>query len=142
MRTDILSKEELLRRIEAGESIRSIARELGVSKTVLSYRIKTFNNCKQAKKPISSLIGWNSIRRRIFEDRGRVCELCGWNKVNPQTNIVPVQLHHKDGDRTNNNEDNLQILCPNCHSLTEHYMFYGRSHDNKYGQKGTIRLRS
>ena len=28
---------------------------------------------------------------------------------------------HKDGDYTNNKEENLQLLCPNCHSLTETY---------------------
>ena len=29
-----------------------------------------------------------------------------------------MELHHIDGDRTNHKLDNLQILCPNCHSQT------------------------
>jgi 5-methylcytosine-specific restriction endonuclease McrA len=32
---------------------------------------------------------------------------------------LPLELHHKDGDHFNNEFDNLQILCPNCHSIQE-----------------------
>jgi len=49
------------------------------------------------------------------------CQCCGWNKINPFTGIVPLQIHHIDGDCTNNKEENLQLLCPNCHTLTENY---------------------
>lgn len=31
------------------------------------------------------------------------------------------QLHHIDGDETNNELSNLQMLCPNCHSQTDNY---------------------
>lgn len=47
------------------------------------------------------------------------CELCGWNKEHPYTHKVPLQVHHIDGNCMNNKEENLQLLCPNCHSLTE-----------------------
>lgn len=43
--------------------------------------------------------------------------------------------------RTNNRDENLEVLCPNCHSMTEHFMFYGKSHKGSYGQKGTKRLK-
>ena len=49
------------------------------------------------------------------------CQECGWNKVHPITGNVPLQIHHIDGDCTNNKEENLQLLCPNCHTLTENY---------------------
>ena len=45
--------------------------------------------------------------------------MCGWNQENQFTHIIPLQVHHIDGDCTNNKEENLQLLCPNCHSLTE-----------------------
>lgn len=35
--------------------------------------------------------------------------------------ILSLQLHHKDGDRTNNEIDNLTYLCPNCHAITDSY---------------------
>ena len=34
---------------------------------------------------------------------------------------IPLELHHKDGNRYNNQLDNLMLLCPNCHALTENY---------------------
>ena len=30
-------------------------------------------------------------------------------------------MHHKDGDHLNNNLDNIQLLCPNCHSQTHNF---------------------
>lgn len=47
------------------------------------------------------------------------CECCGietWNNL-----PIVMQLHHIDGDPTNNTLENLQILCPNCHSQTDTY---------------------
>jgi len=32
-----------------------------------------------------------------------------------------LQLHHLNGDNLDNREENLQVLCPNCHSLTENW---------------------
>lgn len=34
---------------------------------------------------------------------------------------IPLELHHINGDNTDNRLENLQILCPNCHSLTDTY---------------------
>ena len=61
------------------------------------------------------------IRRYIFEKNYNKCELCGWGEINSFTNTLPLEVHHKDGNYKNNTEDNLQLLCPNCHSLTENY---------------------
>lgn len=59
------------------------------------------------------------IRKYLFEKYNNKCQICGWGKENPITHKVPLQIHHIDGDCTNNKEENLQLLCPNCHSLTE-----------------------
>ena len=63
----------------------------------------------------------NFIRRYLFEKNDNRCEKCGWGEVNKTTGNIPLQIHHIDGDCTNNKEENLQLLCPNCHSLTENY---------------------
>jgi 5-methylcytosine-specific restriction endonuclease McrA len=34
---------------------------------------------------------------------------------------ITLELHHVDGNRFNNELSNLQILCPNCHSLTPNH---------------------
>jgi hypothetical protein len=47
------------------------------------------------------------------------CASCGLTEWLGQP--VPLELHHKDGDRTNNLLRNLDLLCPNCHALTGNY---------------------
>lgn len=47
------------------------------------------------------------------------CEICGISEWNGKP--ITLQLHHIDGDHNNNTIDNLQIICPNCHSQTENY---------------------
>lgn len=61
------------------------------------------------------------LRRYLFEINENKCERCGWGEVNPYTNRVPLQIHHIDGNCQNNREENLQLLCPNCHALTENF---------------------
>lgn len=84
---------------------------------------------KRKQKPFEELKAWTAIRRRIFEERGRVCEKCGWKEQNKFNGKIPVQVNHKNGDNTDHRKENLEILCPNCHSLTEHFMFYGKKHE-------------
>jgi len=71
------------------------------------------------------------IRNYLLNKHNYKCECCGWGEENQYTHTIPLEIHHKDGDYTNNIEENLQVLCPNCHSLTENI----KSH-NKQGRKG------
>lgn len=64
----------------------------------------------------------NYVRKYLFVVRGRNCEQCSWDRVNPKTGKCPVTIDHIDGDYKNSSIENLRILCPNCHSLTETYM--------------------
>lgn len=58
------------------------------------------------------------IRNYLLSEFNYCCEKCGWGKINEFSGTVPLEIHHIDGDCTNNLRDNLQLLCPNCHSLT------------------------
>ena len=69
----------------------------------------------------------NHIKRYMFTKHNYKCEKCGWGQINPFTQTLPLEIHHKDGDYRNNNEDNLELLCPNCHSLTQSYKGANRS---------------
>lgn len=42
------------------------------------------------------------------------CSRCKWDKI-PEI----LEVHHKDGNRMNDNIDNLEVLCLNCHA--EHH---------------------
>ena len=58
------------------------------------------------------------VRRYMLKKVNYKCELCGWGEINPFTNKIPLEIHHIDGNYKNTVESNLQVLCPNCHSLT------------------------
>lgn len=61
------------------------------------------------------------IRKYLFEKYNNKCSLCGWDKKNVITNKTPLEVEHIDGNSKNNKEENLTLLCPNCHSLTPTY---------------------
>lgn len=76
------------------------------------------------------------LRKYIFRKYNCKCARCGWNERNPYTGNIPLEVEHIDGDYTNNSEENLTLLCPNCHSLTPTYKGAnkgcGRKERNKY----------
>ena len=55
--------------------------------------------------------------------RGHKCEGCGLECWFDKP--IRLEVHHIDGDSLNNELNNLQLLCPNCHSLTA--SFRGRN---------------
>lgn len=67
------------------------------------------------ERPYDKVKDQRTIKKKILDMRGAECERCKFN-------IVEVlQVHHKDRKRNNNKSSNLEILCPNCHSI-EHYV--------------------
>jgi 5-methylcytosine-specific restriction endonuclease McrA len=56
--------------------------------------------------------GSRSYRKIALSFYENKCVKCGYTKV-PEI----LQVHHIDHNRSNNNLNNLQILCPNCHSI-------------------------
>lgn len=63
----------------------------------------------------------STIKKYIFDKYENKCAKCGWSEINPYTGTLPLEIEHIDGDATNNEEENLILLCPNCHSLTPTY---------------------
>lgn len=61
------------------------------------------------------------VRKYIHETRGTACEKCGWDEKHPVDGAVLTEIEHKDGDASNNELSNLEVLCPNCHSKTATY---------------------
>lgn len=66
------------------------------------------------------------IVRYLREKYDNRCSECGWNKRNSQTLKVPLEGDHIDGSWKNNQEDNLRLLCPNCHSLSSTFRSLNR----------------
>lgn len=61
------------------------------------------------------------IKKYLFNKYNNSCAKCSWSEVNPYTGNIPLEIEHIDGNFLNNNENNLLLLCPNCHSLTSTY---------------------
>lgn len=55
----------------------------------------------------------------LLEMRGHQCEQCGLAEWQGQP--IPLDLDHIDGNADNSSEENLRLICPNCHALTETY---------------------
>ena len=69
------------------------------------------------------------IHRYILEKQGYKCAVCG---VKDYNNLpITLELDHINGNSADNSEDNLQCLCPNCHSQTPTY----RSKNKGNGRK-------
>ncbi len=63
----------------------------------------------------------NYIRKYLFKKYNNKCSRCGWNKKNQYIGKVILEIEHIDGNPKNNKEENLDLICPNCHSLTPTY---------------------
>lgn len=69
--------------------------------------------------------GRGNVKKRLIEagvkeDRCEECGISHW-----RGRKLSIQIHHKNGDGTDNRLHNLVFLCPNCHSQTD--TFSGRN---------------
>lgn len=109
---------------------------LTCNKEIISNRKRKFcsNECqgnymytqnikKWLKNEISGLSsnGKNTshfVKKYMIQTFGNKCRICNWSEINTSTGKIPIQLDHIDGNFRNCRPENLQLLCPNCHSLT------------------------
>lgn len=78
------------------------------------------------------------FRKYFIKEHGSKCSLCGWGEINRSTGKVPLEIDHIDGNFRNNDLNNLRLLCPNCHSLTETYKNLNKGHGREK-RKGGIK---
>jgi 5-methylcytosine-specific restriction endonuclease McrA len=82
------------------------AMRYGKSKNLKLQDILTVNSNYQSSE----------IRRHILKHdlKQNRCEKCGISEW--MGNKLTIQLHHKNKIRNDHRLENLQMLCPNCHS--------------------------
>lgn len=51
-----------------------------------------------------------ALKLRLLKERGKKCEKCNYSKYQI------LEVHHKNRDRKNNELENLELICPNCHA--------------------------
>jgi len=72
------------------------------------------------------------IRRYLFIKYNNKCSKCSWSEINTITRKIPLQINHIDGNFKNNKEENLELLCPNCHSLTPTFGSLNKGNGRRY----------
>ena len=77
------------------------------------------------------------IKTYLLEKYNNQCARCGWGETNQYTGKIPLEIEHIDGNYKNNKEENLIVLCPNCHSLTSTYKGANYNHGRKTRKKYT-----
>ena len=140
MRIDILDrKAEIEQWISEGRSKAYMAQQLDCNpKTInpvlqrlgIEYAGNQSGKGQTKKNPKMTLIEYlaaskdiqsNKVRIKLLEEgyKEHKCECCGLTEW--LGNPIPLELHHKDGNRYNNVIENYELVCPNCHALTDSY---------------------
>jgi hypothetical protein len=98
----------------------------------LNYLELWKNGLVSGTKGVTTKFVSGYIRRYLFEKFDNRCSKCGWNEKHPITGSIPLEMEHMDGNAENNKEENLTLLCPNCHSLTKFYKNLNRGKGRKW----------
>jgi hypothetical protein len=80
------------------------------------------------------------IKKYLIETYGEKCSMCHWNKTHNKTGKVPLEIDHIDGNSNNNQEDNLRLLCPNCHSLTPNYKNFNKGNGRAWRRDHYLKI--
>ncbi len=97
------------------------------------YKISPVRKDTRAYLHRDSFITSHKLKLRLLEDglKKRQCERCNGRKW--LDDPVPIELHHLNGDRFDNRLSNLQLLCPNCHALSDKHA--GKGANRSQGHK-------
>ena len=79
------------------------------------------------------------IKRYLRNKYNNKCSSCGWNKKHIITGVIPLEIDHVDGNSDNNREENLRLLCTNCHSLTPYFKNLNKGNGRKWRMNKYIR---
>jgi hypothetical protein len=89
-------------------------------------RIAKANETRKKSAALLPPRSWEQLgkagrRTRVLSDQGGRC-VCGLNEWRGR--MLVLEIHHIDGDDTNNSRENVEALCPNCHSQTPNFRRY------------------
>ena len=133
--TEVLKMLGIPRQGNNSNTLKRLLDENNIDYSHFTGRARVYNNTS------TSINEYLSNRVKITSGKLRIkllteglkenkCEICGITKWLGKP--IVCQLHHIDGNNQNNNLENLQILCPNCHSQTENYCGSANVNKTKY----------
>lgn len=120
--------DAIQRYYDLGHSVRDCMKAFGFSAASWTEAVKRGAiTARPSATPISILLvagtyrGRDNLKLRLIKEglKNGTCERCGLSEW--QGKPVSMALHHVNGDRLDNRLENLELLCPNCHSQTDTY---------------------
>jgi hypothetical protein len=72
---------------------------------------------------------FETLRERILIEQNNKCSKC--NNDSWMGEPLVLELEHKDGNNKNDSRSNIEMLCPNCHSLTKTWRGRNKSKKKK-----------
>ena len=89
-----------------------------------SAYLKSIEERRFSIENLESVSKWTrrSILIKHYWDKCMDCNLTDWLE-----NKLTIEVHHIDWNNKNNKLENLKLLCPNCHSITDNYRNKKRS---------------
>jgi DNA-binding CsgD family transcriptional regulator len=120
--------EEIQRAHDAGLSALECCERFGCARATWSKAVATGRlRPRERKIPLEQLLvvgrrtSRSHLKRRLLEAgvKKNCCEICGITEWMGKP--VSMQLHHRNGDGSDNRIENIQFLCGTCHSQTDTY---------------------
>lgn len=147
---ETFTDEQLQKFVSTSKSIRELTQKIGynpdsgnnISTIKEMLKLKQFdtthflgqewnkNNFDYTRFKYGNNIKSADALQALIALRGHRCECCKLEQWNNQP--IPLEVHHIDGNHLNSELNNLQLLCYNCHALTDN--FRGRNTKKKQEQ--------
>lgn len=114
----------------------------GINKAYKEGRINQKEIYKNKSQEAKDSMNWakgkllfdpNKLEKEQFIGSEMILKLCQYGKINKEYKCeqcgitewngkyIRLEVHHIDGNHSNNKPENLMLLCPNCHSQTKNY---------------------
>ena len=133
MEYENLTKEEFIKICESCKTKQEAYHKLNMHRNTFDKYSKQFNYKFKTKIPgtkynLQDILdgkypGYSTshLHNRLLKEgiKEHKCECCG--NTEWMGHKIVLELHHIDGDHNNNKLENLQFLCPNCHSITDNF---------------------